>query len=125
MAIHLAMQHCLMGGIMTQNALRDVLCGFYPPDVSETAAQRAWAAYQGPELSGLCAQAQRIETEVTLRYQGKILRLDALLVCDSYVVIVDFKSGDVTRAQAQMDLYKDALCALYPHHTVETRVVGV
>ena len=125
LAIHLAMQHCLMGRIVTQNALRDVLCGFYPTDVAETAAQRAWTAYHGPELSGLCAQAQRIETEVTLRYQGKILRLDALMVCDRHVVIVDFKSGNVTQAQAQMDLYKDALCALYPHHTVETRVVGV
>jgi hypothetical protein len=119
------MQHCLMGRIVRQNALRDVLCGFYPTDVAETAAQRAWTAYHGPELSGLCAQAQRIETEVTLRYQGKILRLDALMVCDRHVVIVDFKSGNVTQAQAQMDLYKDALCALYPHHTVETRVVGV
>ena len=125
LAIHLAMQHCLMGRIVTQNALRDVLCGVYPTDVAETAAQRAWTAYHGPELSGLCAQAQRIETEVTLRYQGKILRLDALMVCDRHVVIVDFKSGNVTQAQAQMDLYKDALCALYPHHTVETRVIGV
>jgi ATP-dependent helicase/nuclease subunit A len=125
LAIHLAMQHCLIGRIPTEDTLRQFLSAVYPADVANTAAQRAWAAYQGDDLSTLRAQAQRIETEVTLRYQGKTLRLDALMVCDRHVVIVDFKSGNVTRAQAQMDLYKDALCALYPHHTVETRVIGV
>ena len=125
LAIHLAMQHCLIGRIPNEDALHPLLKAFYPPDVAKTAAQRAWAAYQGEALSTLRAQAQSVETEVTLRYQGKTLRLDALLVFDRHLLILDFKSGNVTRAQAQMDLYKEALCALYPDHTVETRVLAV
>jgi ATP-dependent exoDNAse (exonuclease V) beta subunit len=125
LAIHLAMQHCLMGTITTQEALGVMLRSVYPPDIAETAAQRAWAAYQGQDLSPLCAQAQHIDTEVTLRHQGKTLRLDALMIFSDHILIVDFKSGNPHRAQAQMDLYKNALSALYPHHRVETRVVGV
>ncbi len=125
LAIHLAMQHCLMGTMATQEALGVMLRNVYPPDIAETAAQRAWAAYQGQDLSPLCAQAQHIDTEVTLRYQGKTLRLDALMIFSDHILIVDFKSGNPHRAQAQMDLYKNALSALYPHHRVDTRVVGV
>ncbi|MFM7622029.1 MAG: hypothetical protein ACKO57_03540 [Alphaproteobacteria bacterium] len=125
LAIHLAMQHCLAGKVLTEGALRNVLSGVYPVDVAEAAAQRAWSAYQGQDLSTLCAQAQRVETEVSLRHHGKTLRLDALMVFNDHLLILDFKSGNPNGAQAQMDLYKNALCALYPHHRVETRVVGV
>jgi ATP-dependent helicase/nuclease subunit A len=125
LAIHSGMQHCLAGNVQREDDLCEILLSFYDASIAKTAATRAWAAYQDQPFQSLLNQSYRVETEVALCHQGKMLRLDALLISDDHLIIVDFKSGDTTRADLQMGNYEQALRALYPHHTIESRVVGV
>jgi ATP-dependent exoDNAse (exonuclease V) beta subunit len=125
LAIHSGMQHCLAGNVQREDDLRQVLVAFYDPSIAKAAATRAWTAYQNQPFQFLLHQSQRVETEVALCHQGKTLRLDALLISDNHLIIVDFKSGDTTRADIQMGTYEQALSALYPHHTIESRVIKV
>ncbi len=87
-----------------------------------------------PELSEVFAPSTLAEISLTAELQGSRIHgtIDRLIVDDSDVLIVDFKSNAVVPNTAmatpsgllrQMGAYAHALKQIYPHHNIQTAIL--
>lgn len=102
-----------------------------PADVRAGVVTETMRILEHPEYADLFGPASRAEVPITGLINGKLVsgQIDRLLVTDTHVHIVDYKTnrpppqdaGDVPALyRQQLAAYRDTLAAIYPHRTIKT-----
>ena len=122
-AIHRAMQY-LISSPSTENWLQ--IMHQYPDNIINTAVKRARECYDSPDFQKLLKNHTRIETEVELLHDGRLLRLDAIIFYHNKIIIIDFKTGNPTGDHSkQLQQYITAVKSIYQNYEVNATIVVI
>ena len=135
--VHLLLEHLPNAPASDHTALvQTLLAGFDAPEENATAFAEARAVLAEPALAHIFAETALTEVALSAPSAtlGKRLHgiVDRLIVSDSQVLAIDFKTNAVVPASAeetpvgvlrQMGAYAEALALIYPDHTIQTAIL--